>query len=221
LANKIHKQYACGHRLFTTPDLYFAVRYEPQPDCPKYAKVLCENTESGKAIAAFLSPFDALLSAAYFSEPGKIYHVISAHMFDPTEHIDDQGGRLVINVHVGWAAHESQLLLRNRGQLASYHTVQEQSVSPEDMHHIEFVVARETLDDLHHFYELAGLFAYREIFASAITWNEQRRHRAVAKAIQTVPGTVRDVEDCDQLALYDPEGERWHFVPSTLPDDKD
>jgi hypothetical protein len=221
LANKTHKPYACGHKLFTTPDLYFAVCYEPQPDCPKHAKVLCENTESGKAIAAFLSPFDALLSAAYISEPGKIFHVIPGHMFGPTEHIDDHEGRLVINLHVGWAAHDGQLLLRHGGQLASYHTVQEQSVSPENRHHIEFVVERETLDDLHHFYELAGLFAYRETFTSVRTWNEQQVHRAVAKAIQTIPGTVRDVEDCNQLALYDPEGERWHFVPSTLPADHD
>jgi hypothetical protein len=221
LANRTCKPHACDHKLFTTPELYFAVNYAPRPDSPAYAKVLCENTDPGKAIAAYLSPFDAMLDAAYFSEPGKLYHVIPAYLFDPTEFIEEHGGRLIIDLHVGWAAHDGQLLLRRRGQLARYSAVQEQSIPAESMHNIEFAVERKTLDALDRFHEHAGLFAYRETYGHVLTWDEQRRQRAVAKAIQMIPGTVRDLDECKQRALYDPESEQWHFVPSTFPDDQE
>jgi hypothetical protein len=49
-------------------------------------------------------------------------------------------------------------------------------------------------------------------------WPEERRHRAIAAAIQRIPGTAPAGSECNQIALYDSEFEQWHFVSSKLLD---
>ena len=207
MASETPKPQICGQKFFTSPDPYFAVHYVPRPSCPDWAKVLCESAEDGAAIAAYLSPLDAMVDAAYFSTPGKPYHIIHATQFDPTDFIEAHSGRLIINLHTPWVARNRHLVLRHQGQLAGYAAVQEQSVSATHIHHIEFVIERETLDVIDRIHQLAELFAYHENFAHILSWDERQRHRAVAKAIQMIPRTLPSSSECDQLALYVPEGE--------------
>jgi hypothetical protein len=182
--------------------------------------VLCEHTEDGgKAINAYLSAFDAMLDAAYASTPGTPYHVVPAYKFDPAAFIAAHDDRLVVNVHLAWAAHGQRLILRRKGQLAACSTLQVLAAPAKKMHRIEFAIEKDILDVVDRLHEHAGLFAYREAHEQVWGWGEERRHRAVAKAIQTIPGTVDSEAQCDQLALYDAEFEQWHFLPRALLDD--
>jgi len=195
------------------------VSYQPQPDSPNSVDVLCDNTGRGKAIAAYLSPFDAMIDAAQSSRPGRLYHVVPAHEFDPSEFIADHDNQLRLALHLGWAALDQKLILRPRGEPAACSTMQEQHVLAEDLDHIEFNIKKAISDAFDRLREHAGLFTYRETFRDILGWSEQRRHQAVAKAIVSIPGTLSSFTDWNRVALYDPEFEQWHFVSSTLLDD--
>jgi hypothetical protein len=206
----------CGIKLDTKPHLYVQVRYEPQPGEPDYVRIRCENTRLGKAIAAYLSPFDAMVDAAYFSAPGQLYHVIPIHHFDPSEFIRDQENKLTIGLHVAWGAYDRKLIPRNKGQLSSF--LETESFAVNDINYVELDVPCKTLQLMDRVHEYAGLHAYREAYQPLLDWNEMQRHQAVAKAIQSIPGTCQWDSDVNQLALYDPEAEQWHFVPTSLLD---
>jgi len=211
--------FSCGHVFFPEPTLYLAVNYQLRPSEPDWANVLCEGSGDSQAIRAFLSPFDAMLEAAYASSPGKPYHVVPAHQYVPSGFLADHNGRLALDIQFGWPAHDGALICRRNGSLAACCKHQEQHVPPERAHHIAVKVDADTLTAIERVHENAGLFAYKEAFSRVIGWAEEHRHRAIATAIQKIPGTVPSGSECNQIALYDPEFEQWHFVPSTLLDD--
>jgi len=94
-----------------------------------------------------------------------------------------------------------------------------QHAPPERAHHIVVKVDADTLIAIERIHENAGLFGYKEAFSRVIGWAEERRHCAIATAIQKIPSTVPSGSGCNQIALYAPEFEQWHFVRSTLLDD--
>lgn len=67
------------------------------------------------------------------------------------------------------------------------------------------------LDDIH---ERAGLYAWRETVRAVGSWEAPRVASAAQRALGTIEVTVCDASLCDELALFDPESERWHFVPA-------
>ena len=98
----------CGHVLHTRPALFVLINYAPGEGQPDWCNASCEfveegNADAGSALAVHISPFDALLNAAFVSSPGKPYHVVPAAAFDPRTLIRDGGGKLHINLHCGWA----------------------------------------------------------------------------------------------------------------------
>lgn len=203
----------------TTPNLYVSVRYTPQPGQPDAVRISCESTENGDAISTFLSPLDAMIDAVYCTKPGETFHVIPASRFDPGEFIRNCGGMLRIVVHLGWAAHDRKLVLRHRGTPAS--AAEEASFPVNNTSRVEITVPQDILAAIDRLHEHAGLFDYREPHGQIMHWDEQRRHQAVAKAIHSIPDTVPSGSECTQIALYDPEGEQWHFVPIALLDDEE
>jgi hypothetical protein len=147
---------ACGQVLFPDPSLYVAINHEPRPDDPDWVNVLCEGSADEKAIRAYLSPFDALLDAAYSSKPGKPYHVVPAYQFVPTAFVDDHNGRLALDIHLGWPACDGALISRRNGSPAAWCAYQERHVDPEEGNNIAFSVDRETLEAIDRLSEHAG-----------------------------------------------------------------
>jgi hypothetical protein len=201
---------------FPTPDLYFAVHYEPRPDCKNWVNVLCEGHPEGKAICAFLSPIDAMLEAVCSSKPGKRFEAIPARKFEPSIFIQDHQGRLALDVHLGWPARDGQLIARPSGKPASCAAYHEMQVPPEHASHIVFTLQDDTLTAMDQLFQSAGLFAYKETFATVHNWPRARRDKVVTHAIRKAWPLAPAGTELNQVALFDPEAEQWHFV-STAP----
>ncbi|MGW9757075.1 MULTISPECIES: hypothetical protein [Burkholderia] len=201
-----------GQVFFPEPSLYLVANYEPRPDNPNWVNVLCERHDGGDAICAYLSPVDAMLDAIFASKQGKRYYAIPASGFVPTTFIDDNNGRLALDVHLGWPARNGQLIARRNGKPVSCASHHEMQVPPEHAHHIAFRLEQGTLAVLDELYMSAGLFAYRETFNTMMGWPETRRNRAVTAAVQKMGGLAPAGSEYNQMALYDAEFEQWHFV---------
>ncbi|MGT2459208.1 hypothetical protein ACU4GI_41340 [Cupriavidus basilensis] len=208
----------CGHVLHTRPALFVLVNYAPREGQPDWCNASCEfleegNADAGSALAVHISPFDALLNAAFVSSPGKPYQVVHAAAFDPRTLIRDSGGKLHINLHCGWAASDGRIVVRRKGALASVCMVQTEEIPPARRDAIDLEVDRSGIARYERLREHAGLFAHADSHCLLETWTEQQRHQAVALAIQRMPGTVSVGAQVNQVALYDPEAAQWHFVP--------
>ncbi|WP_454725469.1 MULTISPECIES: hypothetical protein [Cupriavidus] len=208
----------CGHVLHTSPALFLLVNYAPRQGQPNWCNALCEcveegNAGSGDALSVHISPFDALLDAAFTSGPGKPYHVVRAASFDPRPLIRSSGGKLHLNLHCGWAASDGRVMVRRRGALASICLMQTEDIAETRRDAIDVAIGADSMARYERVREHAGLFAHADSHGLLETWTEQQRHQAVGLAIQRMPGTVPVDAEVNQVALYDPEAAQWHFVP--------
>ncbi|WP_020203422.1 MULTISPECIES: hypothetical protein [Cupriavidus] len=208
----------CGHVLHTTPELFLLVNYAPREGEPNWCNALCEfveegDADSGDALSVHISPFDALLDAAFMSGPGKPYHVVRAATFDPRPLIRHGGGKLHLNLHCGWAASDGRIVVRRKGALASVCMMQTEDIPQTRLDAIDLEIGPEGMARYERLREHAGLFAHADSHGLLETWTEQQRHQAVGLAIQRMPGVVPVGAEVDQVALYDPEAAQWHFVP--------
>lgn len=199
---------------FPTPDLYLAVHYEPRPDCKNWGNVLCERHPEGKAICVYLSPIDAMLEAIFSSRPGKRFQVIPARKFDPREFINDHHGRLALDVHLGWIARDGKLIARQSGKPVACAVHHEMQVPPERENHVAFAFEADTVAIFERLYQNAGLVGYKETFARAQRWPRARRDRIVSNSIRRVSTFAPAGTEYNQVAVFDPEFEQWHFVPT-------
>lgn len=55
-------------------------------------------------------------------------------------------------------------------------------------------------------------FACEESFAIAHGWPRTRLDRISANAIRKASSLAPAGTECDQIAIFDPEAEQWHFV---------
>jgi hypothetical protein len=203
----------CGHVFHTNPAMFVLVTYTPKPGVANYVQVLCYPTPPGDAMLAFLSPFDAWIEATYSSKPGKLYRVIDATTFDPSELISNSRGQLNAGLHLGWAACDGKLLAKKNGELVGYMMLQTLKVAPADAEDIEFILSAENRKSVDLFHEKAGLFAYAETLESSMKWDDQRLDQEVSLAMQNVPATCEAFgADINQVAVYDLEAKQWHFV---------
>ncbi|KVP97080.1 hypothetical protein WJ97_14310 [Burkholderia ubonensis] len=176
--------------------------------------MLCERHSEGKAICVYLSPIDAMLEAIFSSRPGKRFEVIPARKFDPSVFINDNQGRLALDVHLGWFARDGQLIARPSGKPVACAVHHEILVHPEHAHHVAFTFEADTMAILERLYRSAGLVAYKETFAMAQGWPRARRDRIVSNSIRKVSTFAPAGTEYNQVALFDPEFEQWHFVPT-------
>lgn len=209
---------ACGHVLHTEPDLYVLISYQPRDGEPNYCRASCEyvdgdNPARGDGLAVHLSLFDAYLNATFISKPGESFHPIHAVEFDPRELIRNNRGQFHTFLHCGWAAHDGQLVMRRKGNLASLYGLSTSAVAPEVMAAIDLMIDKNDLAAYDRMREKAGLFAHAESHAAFLKLDERRRQQAVALAIQRIPGTVDVDQEINQMAIYDPEAAQWHFLP--------
>ncbi len=153
-----------------------------------------------------------MLEAIFASKRSKRYYAIPASGFVPTTFIEENNGRLALDVHLGWPARDGQLIARGNGKPVACAAYHEMLVPAEHAQHIAFELERGILALLDELYMSAGLFAYRETFDTTMDWPETRRNRAVTAAVQKMGSLAPMGTEYNQMALYDAESEQWHFV---------
>lgn len=85
------------------------------------------------------------------------------------------------------------------------------------------VIDHDTLDMLDRVHERAGLFAWQETLESireefAKPFLQQTGLRRAIASFDDILTIRVSMDDATQLALYDPEAARWHFVPRNAGD---
>ena len=169
------------------------------------------QTELGRAVTCFLSPFDAIIEAAHLAKNGPSYRVMAASEIDKNLFCDPDEEGLIADIHVGWPACDGRILKRPSGAFGRSCTV---------MHHWaayppRFEVDAVMLAEYSQYRELAGLYAWQEAAANILSWSERRIDLLAERALASIELTHSEPKDCKQIeiALYDPEFEQWHFVP--------
>jgi hypothetical protein len=172
-------------------------------------RVATESDDERRAILCFLSPLNALVEAARFSQLGRAYHVMPAAQLDGELFQDADGRGLLACVHLGWPTQDGRILLRSGGAFGRYaRTVHVWANDPAWFEVDPATLA--ALDDLH---ERAGLFAWRETYHAIRKWDWARLYETAGLAIHTAPvTTVDDASISDGVGLFDPEFGQWHVV---------
>jgi hypothetical protein len=116
-------------------------------------RVATESDDEGRAILCFLSPLDALIEAARFTQLAQVYHVMLAAHLDGTLFRDPDERGLV-----GWPTQGGRILLRPGGALGRYaRTIHIWADDPP-----WFEADPATIEMIDGLLERAGLFVWRE-----------------------------------------------------------
>lgn len=168
-------------------------------------------TEGGRAIACYLSFVHALIDVAYRSSQGAHYLVREACTVDPGVFANAQGPGLIAQLRLAWPANNRKVVLAQDGNSATCARLLFQgriAGSP-----LRFEVDDESMGYIDRLYERAGLFAWRETRDEVSRWNLARQKRMLERALVSMEVTQARLEDCREVALFDPEFGQWHFVP--------
>ncbi len=121
---------------------------------------------------------------------------------------------LMADVRAAWPVMNRRIILRTDRGLSSVsreiRVLVPDNESP-DVFEVDEAGLR-WLDDIH---ERAGLFAWRDTVRSIGSWSTDRLARVVDRALAAIEVTVCEPSLCDEVVLFDPESELWHFVPAT------
>jgi hypothetical protein len=170
-----------------------------------------ERTPDCEAIVCFLSPVDAAIEGMLRAKTGLRYDVRPASRI-PERYFLTGDGNLMLMLHLSWAALDGRLLFRASGipiRLWRRCSRMHRRGCP------CFEVDTFSLDEADHLYESAGLFAWEETHRR-FAWSATEAARSALRTgwpMQKPQGL--DSSRCE-LALYDPDGGRWHFVPQEV-----
>ncbi|MFL9990474.1 hypothetical protein PQR34_04870 [Paraburkholderia sediminicola] len=176
-------------------------------------RVAGSDTKAGPAVSCYLSPVHAMMDAAYWMYRGKRYNVSEINMIAPETFATANGAALVAEVRLGWPAIDGKIVLESDDNIATCSRLIAHSI-PDGVPPF-FGPDEDALAQIDHLHELAGMFAWRDIYRDMLTWDKARMERAVTCAIDSMEVSTAKLADCQQIALFDPEFEQWHFVPFT------
>jgi hypothetical protein len=169
----------------------------------------------GRTIGCYLNPVTAWVDATQFAKAGQSgYQLKSVGSFDRRLFYNANTRCLMADVRTCWAVHNRKIILRPDLGLVSITKPIRLPVPHGAELPASFEVDQDAfkwLDDIH---ERAGLFAWRETVRAVGSWEAARVASAAECALATIEVTVCDASLCDELALFDPEGGQWHFVPA-------
>ncbi|QYD68268.1 hypothetical protein KZJ38_18710 [Paraburkholderia edwinii] len=168
-----------------------------------------DATEFGRAIVCHLSPVDAVIDAKQSYRAKHKCWAVPASQLPPETFRDPDGRGMLAKVHLAWPAIGGKLLQHPRGTFATYRRAMYHVMEPPLILAFDDIV----LGELDRLYQAAGLFAWRETYALLHDWQPERIHRAADIALKSIKTTGGKLDQCMQVALFDPEAERWHFVP--------
>ncbi len=175
-----------------------------------------ERTEAGPTTTCYLSPLEASIEAVYLGKYYRRHRVNFACEFDIGAYLDGRGKSLVAAMCIGWPAHEGRLLLHPDGRPGRSCRLMRQPLGVPPA----FEVDEATLAAYHRFRNCAGLFASEETARAVCAWPLTRLHHVATKAVASI-ATQRMADHwkvATQLAMFDPEGMQWRFVPNSFGD---
>lgn len=194
---------------FHNPPVY-VVLLETTPDGS--CEFAIENTPECEAILSFLSPVDAAIEGMLRARPGLRYDVRPA-LHIPEHYFLAANGELTLILHLAWLALDGRMLLRPSGMPCRFSRPLIKDAR-EDMP-VQFEVDAAALDEVDYLHECAGLYAWEETHRGLVGRGEHAARFALrmGRPIQVTP--AMDRSRCE-FALFDPDGQHWHFVPQTV-----
>lgn len=203
---------------FTTTPVYLLSFMDKNGECGW----LTEPCETGYGLVCFLSRIDAMIEGGRRAlGDGKMYRMAPGTAVPPEEFrardehgtVNYQRGFAAV-FHMGWAACDRLILRHSHVNDGSYRRCTQSSylaaTGP-----AAFEVSAEIFSSYGDFRERAGLFAWQETDEQLQRWEVPRLHKVVQRAIRSVKLSDNAAPQAQQLALFDPECQQWHFVPLT------
>ncbi|CAD6526951.1 hypothetical protein LMG27952_01976 [Paraburkholderia hiiakae] len=167
-----------------------------------------------ETVGCYANSVTALVDAIQMERAGRPgFGCGDAGTFDRHLFHSRDGKSLIANVRIGWPVHRRKIILRPGLGFATITKRLRQRV-PDDGAPLSFEVDEDAFAWLDAIHERAGLYAWRETARAALSWNADRMTKAALRALESIEVTVCDASRCDEVALFDPESEQWHFVPA-------
>jgi hypothetical protein len=169
--------------------------------------VATESDDEGRAILCFLSPLDALIEAARFTQLGQAYHVMLAACLDGCLFRDATGAGWLRAFTPDGRPRTDAFCCAQAGRWAASPGRYTADGPP------WFEVDPATIEMIDGLHERAGLFAWRETHSAIYELDAARLREAAGLALRTASVTVvADTSNCDGVGLFDPEFGQWHCV---------
>ncbi|WP_144062243.1 hypothetical protein [Cupriavidus sp. GA3-3] len=171
-------------------------------------------------LTAYLSPIDLLLDSMRGSAPNQAFKFPSLDRLPAARVKQTFPTGVELDIACGFLARDGQLLLSPSGKWR-------RNVLVHDVRaplRMGILVPEYTTDGrraISRLFEGAGLFAWQDTLQSlARIWKGDRMKHAIDSALATASTVVHSAgQVVNQIAVFDPEAEQWHFVPCQTMDD--
>lgn len=171
-------------------------------------------TRDGETLGCYVNSVTALVDATQMARAGRPgFGCGDAGTFDRHLFRSRDGKSLVADIRVGWPVRRRKIILRPGLGFASVTKRLRQCLQDGGMP-LSFEVNEKTFAWLDAIHERAGLYAWRETARAVHSWTADRVAEVACRALESIEVTVCDATLCDEVALFDPESEQWHFVPA-------
>lgn len=202
------------------PDFAQPVFVLTTPTREDVASIVADGSRYGPAVRCFLSPFDALLEMLFLrrKDPDAVKAVVRSSRLPTGIFYSSRFRQRPLALHLAWLAHEHRLVAYRDGQLIRVARDQAGQWRARRWSRGKLGIESETWAVLDQLHECAGLFAWRDTLQIVHQWfatpatAEGALQRTLA-ALDAIEPIVVPADHAEQLALYDPEAGRWHFVP--------
>ncbi|EDZ97649.1 conserved hypothetical protein [Burkholderia sp. H160] len=176
--------------------------------------VSSDMTGDGETLGCYVNSVVALVDATQMARAGRPgFGCGDAGTFDRHLFRSRDGKNLVADIRVGWPVYRRKIILRPGLGFASV-TKRLRQRLPDGGMPLSFEVDENAFAWLDGIHERAGLYAWRETARAVLSWKADRVAQAACRALKLIEITVCDASLCDEVALFDPESEQWHFVPA-------
>ncbi|WP_051377091.1 hypothetical protein [Paraburkholderia dilworthii] len=164
------------------------------------------STPDGEIVHRFVSYFDVLLRSTMNAVSHRPFRAVRADYMEPETFANCDRHGYNVYLHVGWAARNRRFVTGADGTPRA--VIRRTRVN--DSEPSSPVLDADLAAEIDTLYERAGLYAWRETSAAVRRWNESLVAEAVMRALSCME--TDEGGDYDQIAMFDPESGRWHFV---------
>ena len=157
----------------------------------------------------YLRGFDALIDTlALLGQTGVTHQATPVSSLE-REFLVDGVTQKPIVVHLGWRAKDNRVLQRPNGRLAGIGHLQPPRPEASDI-----AIEAQALATMQRLFESAGMYAWHDEYAVLASRSKMRMLGHALKALCDANPDIRaDVDDYDQIAMFDSEACEWHFIP--------
>ncbi len=157
----------------------------------------------------YLRGFDALIDTlALYGQTGETHQATPVSSI-AREFLVDGVTQKPIVVHLGWRAKGYRVLQRPGGRLAGIGHLQ-----PARPEATDIAIEAQALATMQRLFESAGMYAWRDEHLVIASRSKVLMLGHALEALCKANLDIRaDVDDYDQIAMFDSEACEWHFVP--------